>query len=294
MRPSLILGLLFFMGHQVAVAGPGALPEGKGEVTIGEGERAIQVYTYKPKGFSNGPIFFVFHGAKRNAEDYRNWSMALAEKHRAVVAAPFFDQDRFLAHLYSWGGILTKDGKIRERKNWSFPLATEVIQSILKREGDSQREHYLIGHSGGAQFLTRYAAMEPVTARRVVAANAGTYPFPRLDWDWGYGFGKLPNDLQKEDRFKKMVETPMTIYLGLADTVPSGENFDASAEADRQGKVRLERGRKFFEYGRKLAREKGWKFNWTKVEVPNVGHDANLMINDLAMEEALYGKNKAP
>jgi pimeloyl-ACP methyl ester carboxylesterase len=265
----------------------GVAPEGKGEVSVGEGDRTIQVFTYKPKGFSNGPIFFVFHGAKRNADDYRDWSIALAEKHHAMVAAPFFDQERFLAHLYSWGGILTKDGKLRNEKGWSFPIATELIQDILKREGDPKRDHYLIGHSGGGQFLTRYVALEPVAAKRVVAANAGTYAFPRLDWDWGYGFGKLPKDLQKEDRFKKMVETPMTIYLGLADTIPSGENFDASADANREGKVRLERGRNFFEYGQKLAKQKGWKFNWTKVEVPNVGHDANLMINDLRIEKAL-------
>ena len=271
----------------MSFASSGVAPEGKGEVSVGEGDRAIQVFTYKPKGFSNGPIFFVFHGAKRNADDYRDWSIALAEKHHAMVVAPLFDQERFLAHLYSWGGILTKDGKLRNEKGWSFPIATELIQDILKREGDPKRDHYLIGHSGGGQFLTRYVAMEPVTAKRVVAANAGTYAFPRLDWDWGYGFGKLPKDLQKEDRFKKMVETPMTIYLGLEDTIPSGENFDASSEANRQGTARLQRGRNFFEYCQRLAKEKGWKFNWTKVEVPNVGHDANLMINDLRMEKAL-------
>ncbi len=280
-----VFGILHFV--QMSFASLGVAPEGKGEVSVGEGDRTIQVFTYKPKGFSNGPIFFVFHGAKRNADDYRDWSIALAEKHHAMVAAPLFDQERFLAHLYSWGGILTKDGKLRDEKGWSFPLATEVIQTILKREGDPKRDHYLIGHSGGGQFLTRYVALEPVAAKRVVAANAGTYAFPRLDWDWGYGFGKLPKDLQKEDRFKKMVETPMTIYLGLEDTIPSGENFDASADANREGKVRLERGRNFFEYGQKLAKQKGWKFNWTKVEVPNVGHDANLMINDLRIEKAL-------
>jgi poly(3-hydroxybutyrate) depolymerase len=265
-----------------------SIPEGKGELTVGAGERAIQVYTYKPKGFSNGPIFFVFHGAKRNAEDYRNWTIPLAEKYHAIVAAPFFDQDRFLAHLYSWGGILSKDGKMRDSSKWSFPLATEVIQSILKGEGDMKRDHYLLGHSGGAQFLTRYVAMESVTAKRVIAANAGTYSFPRLDWDWGYGFGKLPKEFQKEDRFKKMLATPMTIYLGLADTSDSTElgNFDASDDANRQGKFRLERGRNFFEYGRKLAKEKSWQFNWTKVEVPDVGHDANLMFNDLRFEKA--------
>ena len=287
MKLFLVFSMLILSILPAVAANPGLIPEGKGEVSVGEGERAIRVYTYKPKGFSNGPIFFVFHGAKRNAEDYRNWTISLAEKHHAMVAAPFFDQERFLAHLYSWGGILTKDGTLRNRKQWSFPIATEVIQDILKCEGDPKRDHYLIGHSGGGQFLTRYAAMEPVTAKRVVAANAGTYAFPRLDWDWGYGFGKLPKDFQKEDRFKKMVETPMTIYLGLADTIPSGDNFDASSEANRQGKARLERGRSFFEYCQKLAKEKGWKFNWIKVEVPNVGHDAELMINDLRMEKAL-------
>jgi len=280
-----VFGILHFV--QMSFASSGVAPEGKGEVSVGEGDRTIQVFTYKPKGFSNGPIFFVFHGAKRNADDYRDWSIALAEKHHAMVAAPLFDQERFLAHLYSWGGILTKDGKLRNEKGWSFPIATELIQDILKREGDPKRDHYLIGHSGGGQFLTRYVALEPVAAKRVVAANAGTYAFPRLDWDWGYGFGKLPKDLQKEDRFKKMVETPMTIYLGLEDTIPSGENFDASSEANRQGTARLQRGRNFFEYCQKLAKEKGWKFNWTKVEVPNVGHDANLMINDLRIKKAL-------
>ena len=283
--------LLFVFGIlqlvQMSSASPGFAPEGKGEVSVGEGDRAIQVFTYKPKGFAKGPIFFVFHGAKRNAEDYRDWTIALAEKHHAMVAAPFFDQERFLGHLYSWGGILTKDGNVRDRSKWSFSMATEVIQTILKREGNLKRDHYLIGHSGGAQFLTRYVALEPVTAKRVVAANAGTYAFPRLDWDWGYGFGKLPSEFQNEGRFKKMLETPMTVYLGMADTLTEGENFDASADANLEGKVRLERGRNFFEYCQKLAKEKGWKFNWTKVEVPNVGHDANVMINDLRIEKAL-------
>ena len=289
MKKLIVFGLALFLVVRLEAGTPMGIPEGKGELTVGAGERAIQVYTYKPKGFSNGPIFFVFHGAKRNAEDYRNWTIPLAEKYHAIVAAPFFDQGRFLAHLYSWGGILSKDGKLRDSSQWSFPLATEVIQSILKGEGDMKRDHYLLGHSGGAQFLTRYVAMESVTAKRVIAANAGTYAFPRLDWDWGYGFGKLPKDLQKDDRFKQMLGTPMTIYLGLADTSDSTEsgNFDASDDANRQGKVRLERGRNFFKYGEKLAKDMGWKFNWTKVEVPDVGHDANLMFNDLRFEKAI-------
>lgn len=88
-----VLGILQLV--QMSSASPGVAPEGKGEVSVGEGDRAIQVFTYKPKGFSNGPILFMFHGAKRNAEDYRNWSIALAEKHHAMVAAPFLIRNGF-------------------------------------------------------------------------------------------------------------------------------------------------------------------------------------------------------
>ena len=95
MKKLIVFGLAVFLVLRLEAGTPMGIPEGKAELTVGAGDRAIQVYSYKPKGFSNGPIFFVFHGAKRNAEDYRNWTISLAEKYHAVVAAPLFDQDRF-------------------------------------------------------------------------------------------------------------------------------------------------------------------------------------------------------
>lgn len=44
----------------------------------------------------------------------------------------------------------------------------------------------------------------------------------------------------------------MTVYLGMADTLTEGENFDASADANLEGKVRLERGRNFLNTVRSL------------------------------------------
>jgi len=274
----------------------GAAPSGKGEILVGEKGREIRVFTYKPATFSNGPIFFVFHGMKRNAADYRDSAVPLADRHGAMVAAPFFDTNRFSSHLYPRGGIFRKDGSLRPQEDWSVTWATRILREVLEGEGDPRREHYLIGHSAGAQFLSRYVALEPVTARRVVAANAGTYAFPRTDWDWAYGLGKLPKSFEGEETLRRYLGAPLTVCLGKADTNNTAEagNFDASAEANREGLHRLERGRNFFEFGRKLAEEKKWSFGWIKVEIPEVGHDGELMLKDLRMDQALEIKNKVP
>lgn len=264
------------------------VPVGTNVCTVGKGAQTIRVFTFKPANFSGGPIFFVFHGMKRNAEDYRDYAIPLAKKYRAMVAAPLMDAEQFPSHAYARGN----PGSAGD----AFDRASEVIRTILAREGNPRRDYYLIGHSAGGQFVSRYAVVEPVAARRVVAANPGTLAFPRLDWDWPYGLGGLPSRLREEANLRRYLAAPLTVFLGQADTnntVESG-NFDASAEANREGAHRLERGRNFFESGRKLAEEKGWAFGWKKIETPGIGHDGKLMMNDLGMEEAMGIKNKAP
>lgn len=283
--------LLLAVGVSGAGAGTGETgpaPKGEGEITVKCGQEVFRVFTYKPAKFSSGPVFFVFHGMKRNAADYRDYAIPLAEKYRALVAAPLFDAERFPLQAYG-------RGKVANRET-IFAYVSELIQAVLAREGGSRRDHYLIGHSAGGQLVGRYAAVETVKARRVVAANPGSFAFPRADWPWPYGMGDLPGDRQKEAHLRRYLATPLTVYLGQADDDPAADsgNFDASPAANQQGVNRLERGRNFYEYGRMLARRKGWEFGWEKVEVPGVGHEARLMINHLRMAEALGLPNKAP
>lgn len=274
----------------------GPAPVGEAQTTVGKGREQIKVFTYKPSNFSSGPVLFVFHGMKRNADAYRGYAIPLAQKLRAMVAAPWFDDETYPSHAYAQGNLFRPDGSLRPKSDWSFTAAAGVIRAVLAREGNPRRPCFLIGHSAGGQFLVRLAAMEGLDLRRIVAANPGTYVFPRTDWDWPYGFGALPADLRREDNLRRFLSAPLTVYLGQADTNNTSEagNFDASSEANRQGANRLERGRNFFEAGRKLAEEKKWSFGWKKVEVPGIAHEGKLMINDLAMEEALGLKNKAP
>ena len=274
----------------------GATPKGKGEMKIRTPQGSLQVFTYKPARFSSGPVLFVFHGQKRNAENYRDYAIPLAEKMRAMVAAPLFDGDAFPAQAYSQGNIFGDNGRRNPRREWSLTAALEVIRAVLAREGNPERPYWLLGHSAGGQFVVRLAAMEKTGAQRLVAANPGTYAFPRTDWDWPYGFGRLPAEMGGEKNLRRFLATPLTVLLGQADTNNSTEagNFPATPEANQQGTNRLERGRSFFEFGHRLAQEKGWEFGWEKVEIPGIGHDGDLMINDLATEKILRLKNKAP
>lgn len=274
----------------------GGAPNGPGETTVGTGARAIRVFTYKPKSFSSGPILFVFHGQKRNAATYRDYAIPLAEKMQAMVVVPWFEEESFPGSSYSQGRILRANGTLEPRKDWIFTTCAEVIRTVLAREGNPRRPYYLLGHSAGGQFLVRFTALEETGARRIVAANPGTYAFPRTDWDWPYGLGSLPVEWKGEKNLRRFLAAPLTVILGTADTNHATEagNFPATPEANRQGVNRLERGRNFFECGQKIAAERQWKFGWKKVEISGLGHDGNLMINDLATEKALRGSNKVP
>jgi pimeloyl-ACP methyl ester carboxylesterase len=149
--------------------------------------------------------------------------------------------------------------------------------------------YYLIGHSGGGQFLTRLAGFVPTEAKRVVAANPGTHLFATRDLPYPYGFGKLPDDAGGDEALRRYLAQPLTIYLGTEDTVQD-PNFPKGELPAKQGDSRLARGRNAFRMAERLAAEKGWPFRWRLVEATGIGHDHEGMFNHAACEQALFGK----
>jgi hypothetical protein len=124
---------------------------------------------------------------------------------------------------------------------------------------------------------------------RIVAANPGSLLFPTRDQDFGYGFGGLPSELSGDDVMRRYLAAPLTLYLGTDDIYPR-PSFDDSPAGMKQGAHRLERGRNCFAAAEKLARERGWAFNWRKVETPGIGHDAAFMFAAKEAGDALFGK----
>lgn len=265
------------------------LPKGPGKIEAPNGAEPITVFTYKPPTYTDGPLLVVCHGVGRNAEDYRNFAITMAERFGAIVIAPLFDTQRFPSLRYQRGGLVGADGKAQPPEAWTYAVIPKLVAHVRALEGKPALPYYYIGHSAGGQFLVRLAAFLPAEAVRIVAANPGSLLFPTRDQDFGYGFGKLPPELSGDDVIRRYLAAPLTIYLGTDDIYPR-PSFDDSPAGNRQGKHRLERGRNCFEAARKLAAERGWTFNWRKVETPGIGHDAAFMFAAKEASDALFGK----
>ena len=252
----------------------------------------IEVFTYKPPGFHGGPLLVVFHGVDRNAEEYRSQAICMAEKFKAIVVAPRFDAARFKSERYQFGGVL-RNGKPQPRDQWTYAMIPRLVAFVRAGEGGGNMPYYLIGHSAGGQFLARMAAFQPGDACRIVASNPSSYLFPTRDLPFGYGFGKLPPELNGDEAMRAYLAAPLTLYLGACDKGATA-HFDDSPTAMKQGASRLERGRACFEMARQLAVRRKWAFNWRKIEKPGVGHSASGMFAAKEVGDALFGFSAPP
>lgn len=222
----------------------------------------VSVYIYTPNNYnSTSPLFFVIHGAERGAQKYLKYFTNLAEKYNAIIVAP-----EFQAYKYGSGGS--------SKSKWSFKNATILFDKILNMFNNPK--FALIGHSGGAQFVTRYISIESEFSKyatAIIAANAGSYAFPYSHLNWPYGI----NDVDPV-----IFTFPLTLYLGRNDIYRS-KVLDKSQQAESEGENRLLRGRNYYNHILNVAPETVWK----KVEVDGIGHNANKMFNNPKMFQIL-------
>lgn len=282
--------LAFVLVVLVASAVPGRadpISEGPGKITVKIGGRDLDLFTYKPKNYRDGPLIVVFHGMLRNADTYRDNGIGMADRFGAVVVAPLFDSKRFPNEAYQLGGLLKK-GQLQPKEEWTWSLVPTLVDEVRRREGKPKMPYYLIGHSAGGQFLCRLTGFIPTDAERIVAANPGSHLFPTGEMPFPYGFGKLPETLNGDDALKRFLARKMTIYVGTADV--ESANLPKGELANSQGATRYERGKNCFKVAQEFAKSKNWPFNWRLVEAPDIGHDAAKMFNHPRCEEALFGK----
>ncbi|MDP2138247.1 MAG: hypothetical protein Q8J74_10365 [Candidatus Didemnitutus sp.] len=295
MRSLILTGLVLCAGLSVGAqptpATGNAVPVGPARLVVDVG-LPLEVFTYKPPTYADGPLILVFHGVNRNAEDYRNFAITLAERFGAIVAAPLFDKERFPTAAYQRGGVL-KDGVLQPRDQWSFVVVSHLAAALREREGRPDLPLYLLGHSAGGQFVMRLVALAgALGAERVIATNPGSHLFPTREADYGYGFGGLPDELSGDEAIRRYLAAPLTLYLGTGDNDPEHPSLERTPEAMRQGSFRYARGLNCFAAARQLAQERGWEFKWRKVETPGIKHDAARMFAAPEVADALFGADK--
>jgi poly(3-hydroxybutyrate) depolymerase len=267
----------------VAFTARAEIPAGKARLTLHVSGTPIEVYTYKPSSFERRALVLVLHGVGRNASGYRDYAMPLADRLGLLVVSPLFDNTRFPTWRYQWGGIVRPSNNspsgthsAEPEQAWTGRLLLAMVDAVRELEGAPALDYYLLGHSGGAQALSRIAAVMNTGAHRIVLANAGTYLWPSRDARFPDGFGGLPSPLSSDAALRAYLAQPITLLLGTADVLQDAD-LSVREGAVAQGANRYERGLNAYRAGEKLARAHGWPFNWKVVNVPGVGHSASRM-----------------
>lgn len=243
-------------------------------VQIGEDAKAaeINVYYHRPaETEADAPIVFVLHGLNRNADDYRDNWIELANKGRFIVLAPEFSDVDFPATSgYNLGNIVNAAGDPKPEAKWSFSVIEHIFDGITSANGFLAQRYDMFGHSAGSQFVHRYAMLMPsARIRTAVTANAGWYTLPDFKIEYPYGLRGTPTT---EDHLKIAFERNLITLLGTRDDDPYHRNLRRSPEAMLQGRHRLERGENFYGAAKAKAKAMNVKFNWQIKLAEGVAH----------------------
>ena len=162
-----------------------------------------------------------------------------------------------------------------------------MLEEVSKREG-RELPCYLVGHSAGAQFLGRMAALYPNEARRMVLVNPGSLIFPDDKQRYPYGFGGLADAMTSDAAMQRYLSAPLTFYLGTGDVTT--QYLSTGKQAMKQGPTRIERGRNCHAAGKQLAASNGWDFSWKLIEAEGLEHGSGPMWKHANCRLAILGE----
>ncbi|MCK9303976.1 MAG: hypothetical protein PHP30_06305 [Bacteroidales bacterium] len=260
--------------------------------------KEIKVYYYIPESGSmkNMPILFAFHGADRNGIYQIDTWKSIADERKIMVFAPQFsqplsesDRKRFNSNEYQLGGVTTSGSyysPVQEDK-WTFSVIEELFDHIKEATGSSQATYDMWGHSAGGQWTHRYVLFKPnARLRMAVVSNSGVFTVPDVlgisDGSAIYSFPySLKGTTMIDSDVRRYFTKNMVIHTGMADlatTTQQDPYLSVTAGSKAQGANRNQRSLFFYNYCRQIAEDKGWEFNWSLVEVPNVGHSSRRMV----------------
>jgi poly(3-hydroxybutyrate) depolymerase len=256
----------------VLAAALGASAGERGCFTLTHGGHELPLWHYRPAGLAaDAPVLFVIHGVGRNAEDYLNEWVDLADVKQFLLVVPEFTKAQFPGEeAFNSGNLFDAQGRPVPREAWSFSMIEPAFDAVRARLGSTRSDYFIYGHSAGAQFVQRFLYFVPdARVSRAVAANAGWYMLPELGRAFPYGLQDTPADAAA---LRRAFAFPLDVLLGDADVDAKHPALRHTPEADEQGLHRFARGHFFFNHAKATAATMGAPFNWMLSIVPNVAH----------------------
>jgi poly(3-hydroxybutyrate) depolymerase len=225
-------------------------------------------------------VLMVIHGAGRNAEQYLDSWLGIAEEHGLFVVAPEFSEENGIRVGGEWewrfntGNVVGWFGNDTDEEDWYFTSVERLFESIRRSDGRVLDRYVIFGHSAGGQFVHRMMLFQPEAHFELaIAANSGWYTLPDAERDFPYGLLGAPFSTERIDA---ALQRPLIVFLGTDDTPDQG-SFRTSDEAMAQGATRPLRGARFFEEATRLAKARGLPLGWTLEYAEGIGHDKHGM-----------------
>ena len=100
------------------------------------------------------------------------------------------------------------------------------------------------------------------------AANAGWYTFPNYNEKFPYG---LMNTSINDQTLALAFQKKLIVLLGEEDTAK--DHLRQTENANKQGKTRVARGSKFYNYSRNMAKSTHSFFHWEKMVIKHTAHN---------------------
>jgi poly(3-hydroxybutyrate) depolymerase len=253
--------------------GRGVLPF----VDVSNPDRPLEVNYYRPASHGpDDPVVIVQHGMLRNGDDYRDFWIPAAEKHKLLIIAPTFPNEHFAqAEGYNNGLVIGPDGTVRARASWLYGIPMRVFEALRQGGVTRRAKPRIFGHSAGGQFLHRLlATQDDLPFEAAMAANSGWYTLPTPERHFPEGLGGLDLD---QKALARWFAFPMVIFAGDQDINSGDPNLPADAGALTQGEHRYARAHFMHDFARREAGRLGLPFNWQLITVGGVGHDGAAM-----------------
>lgn len=271
--------IVFFIIFSVLVSnGTEFYPAGEGSfnyhMSSGNVADTLKVFYYIPRNYDRAsmPVVVGFHGNDRDCSYWLATWKEYAEKQGFMFFIPWFTRENFPTRRYQELGVKDENGNILPAERRTSALVDSLLCHILHSCGTSDQKLTVVGHSAGGQFVHRFMLLNNSPfVKKAIIGNPGWFTFPTPDENYSYGINDLPEI--NSQQLRNMLAKNIILQLAEADTIR--ESFlRKTPEADRQGLNRYQRGNKFFNTLKTIADSNHWDFNWRRVFVPNVGHNA--------------------
>jgi len=257
---------------------------------------------------------------------------ASADRTTLILAPQFVteterDKYRIGAEVPVWKGSRWIQGDDSVARDDGASISSyRIVDLLLERLADRRifpnlRSVVVAGHSGGGQFVQRYAAgsraADALSARgidvRFVVANPSSYLYltPERPLAGGAAFALPSPDIRRKTAFfnnykygldrlnpymrqvgperirEGYASREITYLLGERDNDPRHPQLDRGRAAELEGATRMDRGVAFFRYLQHLYGPAVTSRQRLEI-VPGVGHSARRMFVSNAGLEALY------